>query len=44
MELKYKYHQYGEYICELPIDFIKSVFDVARDNVENIINLVKPSI
>lgn len=40
-EMPVIYSTTGEYICELPIDFIKSVFDVARDNVENIRNLDK---
>ena len=40
-EMPLIYSTTGEYICELPIDFIKSVFDVARDNVENIRNLDK---
>lgn len=35
-EMPIIYSTIGEIISEFPVDFIKSVFDVARDNIENI--------
>lgn len=40
-EMPVIYSTTGEYISEMPIEFIRSVFDVARDNIENIRNLDK---